>query len=87
MTTTEAQKRAYQKWKENNNEKMREYQRAWRVDNEDYRLKQIQYSLKYQRKRRALQAEFKRLSAIQIWTPTKLIGDLGKILCVKMTYR
>lgn len=66
MTTTEAQKRAFQKWKENNNEKMREYQRAWRVDNEDYRLKQIQYSLKYQRKRRALQAEFKRLSAIQI---------------------
>lgn len=64
MPTSEAQKRAYLKWKENNADKMREYQRAWRQGNEDYRLKQIQYTLKYQRKKRAFDAEAKRLSAI-----------------------
>lgn len=64
--TSEAQKRAFQKWKENNPDKFREYSRLWREGNEDYRLKQIQYTIKCQRRRRAFQAEFKRLSAIQI---------------------
>lgn len=66
MPTSEAQKRAYQKWKDNNADKMREYQREWRQGNEDYRLKQIQYTLKYQRRRRAFEAEAKRLLSILI---------------------
>jgi len=66
MPTSEAQKRAIKKWKEKNPDKMREYNRRWREDNEEYRIKQIAYTIKSQKRRRAFQQECRRLCEILI---------------------
>jgi hypothetical protein len=64
--TTEAQKRALKRWKEKNPDKTREYNRRWREDNEEYRIKQIAYTIKSQKRRRAFQQEWRRLCEIAI---------------------
>lgn len=66
MATTEAQKRALKKWQANNAEKLKEYNRKWRDGNEEYRVKQIGYTIKCQRRRRLFQQECKRLCEILI---------------------
>jgi len=58
---SEAQKRALKKWKEKNPEKSKEYNRRWREDNEEYRIKQIGYTIKSQKRRRDFLRECKRL--------------------------
>jgi hypothetical protein len=66
MPTSEAQKRALKKWKEKNKDKANEYNKRWREGNEEYRIKQIAYTIKCQRRRRLFQQECKRLSEILI---------------------
>lgn len=43
-----------------------QYHKAYRTNNEEYRLKQIQYATKCNKRRRALRAEFLRLASILI---------------------
>lgn len=66
MTTSEAQKRASKKWLEKNKEKHKMYNKKWRADNEEYRIKQIAYTVKCQKRRRAFQQECRRLCEIMI---------------------
>lgn len=66
MTTSESQKRALKKWQAKNADKLREYNRRWREDNEEYRIKQIGYTIKSQRRRKLFQQECKRLCEILI---------------------
>jgi len=66
MPTSEAQKRALKKWKEKNKDKSNEYNKRWREGNEDYRIKQIAYTIKCQRRRRLFQQECRRLCEISI---------------------
>ena len=66
MPTTEAQKRALKKWREKNPDKMKEYNRKWREDNEEYRIKQIAYVIKSQKRRRVFLQECRRLCEITI---------------------
>jgi hypothetical protein len=42
------------------------YYKAYRTNNEEYRLKQIQYATKCNKRRRLLKAEFLRLASILI---------------------
>lgn len=64
MPTTEAQKRALKKWREKNPDKCNEYNRRWREDNEEYRIKQNGYSTKCQKRRRDFLRECRRLCEI-----------------------
>jgi len=64
MPTTEAQKRATKKWLQNNADKAREYNKKWREDNEEYRVKQIAYTIKYQKRKKSFLEECKRLCEI-----------------------
>ena len=64
MPTTEAQKRATKKWLQNNADKAREYNKKWREDNEEYRVKQIAYTSKYQKRKKSFLEECKRLCEI-----------------------
>ncbi len=66
MPTSEAQKRALKKWKEKNKDKSNEYNKKWREGNEEYRIKQIAYTVKCQRRRRLFQQECRRLCEISI---------------------
>lgn len=62
--TTEAQKKALKKWKEKNPGKANEYNKKWRENNEEYRIKQIAYCIKSQRRKRIFQQESRRLCDI-----------------------
>ena len=66
MPTSEAQKRALKKWKEKNKDKSNEYNKRWRKGNEEYRIKQIAYTIKCQRRRRLFHQECRRLCEISI---------------------
>lgn len=66
MPLTEAQRRAQQKWREANREHINAAKKKWTKDNEDYRLKQIEYVKKYQRRKKAFMEEARRLSDIEI---------------------
>jgi restriction endonuclease S subunit len=61
---SEAQKRALKKWKEKNLDKLNEYNKRWREDNEEYRIKQIGYTIKYQKRKKAFLEECRRLCGI-----------------------
>lgn len=66
MPITEAQRRAQKKWREANREHLIAAKKKWVKDNEAYRLKQIEYVKKYQRRRKDFMAEVRRLLDIQI---------------------
>ncbi len=66
MPTTEAQRNALRRWKERNPGKMKEYNKKWREGNEEYRIKQISYTIRYQRRKKAFQEECQRLCQILI---------------------
>jgi hypothetical protein len=64
--TYESQKRAMKKWQENHREHINEYNKKWRDNNEEYRIKQIGY-LKAHRLRKKLGDEFYALCCIEIF--------------------
>ena len=65
MPLTEAQRRAQQKYKEANKERLNAYRLAWRKSKEGYIEKQRQYKKAYNQKQFFL-AEVRRLLDIQI---------------------
>jgi hypothetical protein len=62
----ESQKRAMKKWQENHREHINEYNKKWRDNNEEYRIKQIGY-LNAHRFRKKLGNEFYALCCIEIF--------------------
>jgi hypothetical protein len=64
--TSEAQKLALKRWKEKNKDKVKTYNKKWREDNEEYRVKQIAYTIKYQKRKKSFLEECKRLCEILI---------------------
>jgi hypothetical protein len=62
---SESQKQALKKWKAANKDRTREYNKKWRADNEEYRVKQIGYVIKSQNRKRAFTIECKRLRDIE----------------------
>jgi len=64
--TSEAQKLALKRWKEKNKDKVKIYNKKWREENEEYRVKQIAYTIKYQKRKKSFLDECKRLCKILI---------------------
>lgn len=65
--TYESQKRAMKKWQENHREHINEYNKKWRDNNEEYRIKQIGYLKTHRLRKKLLADEFYTLCCIEIF--------------------